>query len=157
VVDIQNIRELLELMVEHGLSEIKVRDGETAIILRKGGAGQPTVVSVPQGMVVEAAPVSGLAPVAAPEGSPTAPPDDGLVPITSPMVGTVYLTPDPESPPFVSVGDEVRSESTVCVIEAMKVFNEIQAEVSGTVERILVHNEQAIEYGQPLMLVRPNS
>jgi len=156
VVDIQNIRELLELMVEHGLSEIKVRDGQTTIVLRKGGTGQPVVVTAPH---VEAAPGPGQGPesAAAAETERARAEDDGLVPIASPMVGTVYLTPDPESPAFVSVGDEVQPETTVCIIEAMKVFNEIHAEVSGTVERILVHNEQAVEYGQPLMLVRPRS
>jgi len=92
--------------------------------------------------------------------APAAPPpavDEGLVPIRSPMVGTFYAASDPESPPFVAIGSEVDVTTTVCVIEAMKVFNEIHAEVAGTIERILVNNEQAVEYGQPLMLVRPKA
>lgn len=154
MVDIQNIRELLELMVEHDLSEIKIREGQTVIVLRKGGAGPPVVVSSPAGAVAH--PVeTGVEP--APEEAEAASPDEGLVPISSPMVGTVYMAPDPDSPHFISVGQEVGVDTTVCVIEAMKVFNEIPAEVAGTVERILVHNEQAVEYGQPLMLVRPRS
>ena len=154
MVDIQNIRELLELMVEHDLSEIKIREGQTAIVLRKGGAGSPVVVSSPAGAVAH--PVeTGVEP--APEEAEAASPDEGLVPVSSPMVGTVYMAPDPDSPHFISVGQEVGVDTTVCVIEAMKVFNEIPAEVAGTVERILVHNEQAVEYGQPLMLVRPRS
>jgi acetyl-CoA carboxylase biotin carboxyl carrier protein len=73
------------------------------------------------------------------------------------MVGTVYLAPDPESPPYVNVGREVDPSTPVCIIEAMKVFNEIRPEIAGTVERILVQNEQAVEFGQPLMLVRPRA
>lgn len=138
-------------MSQHGLSEIRLRDGEQGVCLRKGPLESPPMVTV-------APPVAGPAP--APAASPAAPApeqvaDSGLVPVVSPMVGTFYAASDPESPPFVSVGSEVDAQSTVCVIEAMKVFNEIRAEVSGRVERILVHNEQAVEYGQPLMLVRP--
>jgi acetyl-CoA carboxylase biotin carboxyl carrier protein len=73
------------------------------------------------------------------------------------MVGTFYSASDPEAPPFVSVGTEVEPDTAVCIIEAMKVFNEIKSEVSGTIERILVQNQQAVEFGQPLMLVRPRS
>jgi acetyl-CoA carboxylase biotin carboxyl carrier protein len=71
------------------------------------------------------------------------------------MVGTFYSAPDPESSPFVQVGREIDANTTICIIEAMKVFNEIKAEVAGTIERILVQDEQAVEFGQPLMLVRP--
>ena len=75
----------------------------------------------------------------------------------SPMVGTFYTAPDPDSSPFVQVGSEVSADTPVCIIEAMKVFNEIKAEVAGTIERILVQDQQAVEFGQPLMLVRPKS
>ena len=146
MVDIEKVRELLELMVEHGLSEIKVQEGETMICLRKSPAGEPAMVP--------AAPAA-LAPAAPPAAEPAE--DDGLVPIPCPMVGTLYTAPDPESPPFVSVGSEVDADTVVCVIEAMKVFNEIRAEVAGIVERVLVQNQQAEEYSQPLMLVRPKS
>ena len=137
-------------MVEHDLSEIKVREGETAIILRKPSANQPVMMPPPV-----AAPVA--APAVPAPAEPEQAEDDGLVPVPSPMVGTAYMAPDPESPPFVSVGAEIQPETTVCIIEAMKVFNEIRSEVSGTVERILVQNEQAIEFGQPILLVRPKS
>ena len=73
------------------------------------------------------------------------------------MVGTFYAASEPDAPPFVDVGSEVHADSPVCVIEAMKVFNEIKAEVAGVIERILVHNQQAVEFGQPLMWVRPRS
>lgn len=153
MVDVDKIRELLELMGEHELSEIKIQDGETRICLRKGPSGEP--------MVVQAAPAAmpAPAPVAPQEAAPAAEPDedDGLVPIPCPMVGTLYTAPDPESPTFVKVGSEVDAHTVICVIEAMKVFNEIRAEVTGTVEKIFVQNQQAVEFGQPLMLVRPKS
>jgi acetyl-CoA carboxylase biotin carboxyl carrier protein len=156
VINIEQVRELIELMVEHDLSEIRIREGETAINLRKGPIGQVAVGGAPPMISVAGAPVQQVTPEAVPEKAEPAP-DDGLVPITSPMVGTYYSSPDPESASFVSVGSDVLVGTTVCVIEAMKVFNEIKSEVEGTVEQILVSNEQPVEYGQPLMLVRPRS
>ncbi len=153
MVDIDKIRELLELMVEHDLSEIRIREGESMITLRKGPTGEPMMMTAAPSMVMSQPPATVLP-------APAAPPpavDEGLVPIRSPMVGTFYAASDPESPPFVAIGSEVDVTTTVCVIEAMKVFNEIHAEVAGTIERILVNNEQAVEYGQPLMLVRPKA
>lgn len=155
MVDVQQIRELLELMGEHNISEIKIREGETAIALRKAvPAGTPVMVAqapVPAAAVPMAVSAPSEPPVAVKKE------DEGLVPIRSPMVGTFYATADPESPPFVTIGREVDANSTVCIIEAMKVFNEIKAEVAGTIERVLVQSEQAVEFGQPLMLVRPKS
>ena len=107
--------------------------------------------------VAAAVPPPGLETVAAAASPSETPADDGLVTIASPMVGTFYAASDPESPPFVKVGAEIDPDTPVCIIEAMKVFNEIKAEVAGTIERILVENRQAIEFGQPLMLVRPRS
>ena len=153
MIDVQQVRELIELMVEHGLSEIRIRQGDTAINLRKGPSGEIVYAAPPQMAmppVQQPAPAVGGGAVAA---SPAQ--DEGLVPIVSPMVGTLYVATDPESPPFVHVGSEIGPNTPVCIIEAMKVFNEIKAEVSGTVERVLVHNEQAVEFGQPLMMVRP--
>ena len=92
---------------------------------------------------------------AATEPAATADDAEGLEPIKSPMVGTLYTRPDRESDPFVAVGSEITEDTIVCIIEAMKVFNEIKAEVAGTIERILVDNETPVEYGQPLILVRP--
>jgi len=147
VVDIERVRELAELMDEHGLNEVRIREGETTIDLRKGSAVAPGYM---------AAPVATPTPAAAVPAA-EADADEGLVPIRCPMVGTFYTASDPESPPFVSIGSEVMPDSPVCIIEAMKVFNEIKAEVAGTIERMLVQNEQAVEFGQPLMLVRPKS
>lgn len=141
-------------MSEHGLSEVRIREGDTLISLRRGPLGEPVVYAPAPTML---APGAMPAPAAAPgvEAAAAKPQDEGLIPIVSPMVGTFYSSPDPESPPFVQVGSEVDPSTPVCIIEAMKVFNEIKAEVAGTVERILVQDEQAVEFGQPLMLVRP--
>ena len=153
MIDIQQIRELLELMAEHDLGEIKVRQGDTVIALRKARFGEPVVYAAPAAVPAPAPVAAGAAvpPLAEPVK------DEGLVAIKSPMVGTVYLSPDPESPPYVNVGREVDPSTPVCIIEAMKVFNEIRSEIAGTVERILVLSEQAVEFGQPLMMVRPRA
>lgn len=156
MIDVKQVRELAEMMAEHGLSEIRLRDGEMLVSLRKGPLGEPVVVTshaMPPTPIMPAAPAPAPAAPSAP--APAAPAsDEGLTPIRSPMVGTFYARHDPESPTFVQVGSQVDATSTVCIIEAMKVFNEIKAEISGTIERILVQNEQPVEYGQPLMLVR---
>ena len=140
-------------MAEHDLGEIKVRQGDTVIALRKARFGEPVVYAAPAAVPAPAPVAAGAAvpPLAEPVK------DEGLVAIKSPMVGTVYLSPDPESPPYVNVGREVDPSTPVCVIEAMKVFNEIRSEIAGTVERILVLSEQAVEFGQPLMMVRPRA
>jgi acetyl-CoA carboxylase biotin carboxyl carrier protein len=151
--DVQQVRELAELMAEHGLTEIKLRDGEKLIALRKGPLGEPVILAAPA--PAGTAPTPPAAVAHSTTTPPSTPQDDGLVAIRSPMVGTFYSAHDPESPPFVMIGSQIDPTTTVCIIEAMKVFNEIKAEVSGTVERILVSNEQPVEYGQPLMMVRP--
>lgn len=151
--DIEHIRNLIELMVENDLSRLELREGETHILLRRG---HPPVISTPAvGPIVPA--------VAAPPGEPAAPPSPAAAPlaeaeelfIRSPMVGTFYAAPDPESPPFIKVGDPVNLETVVCLVEAMKVFNEIKAEVAGRVMRVLVNNAEAVEFDQPLFVVAP--
>ena len=138
------IRKLVALMEEHGLVEVEVEQENLAIRLRKGGAETPVV------------------PAAVPAGPPAparaaAPPAEAALPtINSPMVGTFYEAPSPEADPFVQVGDHVTEDSIVCVIEAMKVFNEIRAEMSGTIEKVLVKNSQAVEFGAPMFVVRPD-
>jgi acetyl-CoA carboxylase biotin carboxyl carrier protein len=148
--DIEQVRQLVELMKEHDLTELLVRDGDKRIVLRRGPAAQlaasPTVIAAaPTAPALAAAPPAPAAPVE----------DPGLVPIRSPMVGTFYAAPDPDSKPYVGPGSQVGPDSVVCIIEAMKVFNEIKAEVSGTIEKVLVQNAQAVEFGQPLFMVRP--
>lgn len=158
MIDIRKLKELVRLMVENDLSELDLQDQQETVTIKRG----TTVVGVPtvQHVAAPLAAAPAAAPAAADAGDdkPSSSADDtsGLVPITSPMVGTVYLAPNPDSPPFVKGGDGVGPDSTVCLIEAMKVFSEIKAETAGTVERVLVTSGQAVQYGQTLMLVRPN-
>jgi acetyl-CoA carboxylase biotin carboxyl carrier protein len=141
------------MMAEHELTEVELRDGEQTILIKRGG--HVTIAPVAPAAAPVAAPVP--APVVAPAAANAATDYEaqGLVAIKSPMVGSFYSAPDPDSAPFISVGAQVTSGTVVCIIEAMKVFNEIKSEVSGTVEQVLVHNEQAVEFGQPMFLVRP--
>ncbi len=155
--DIKQIKNLVSLMVENDLSRIEIEEGDTRILIRRGQA--PVYAPPPPGpppppppAPVAAAP----APAAGGEQPPAEPvAESNEVFIRSPMVGTFYAAPDPESPPFVKVGDTVQPDTVVCLVEAMKVFNEIKAEVSGRVTPVLVSNAQAVEDDQPLFAVAP--
>jgi len=142
-------------MIANDLVELSLRDGEVEVNLRRPN---PNSNDAPILHAVHA-------PAHAAHGAPPMPPEAKLPgevvgvefqEIRSPMVGTFYASPDPDSPPFVQVGSNVGPATVVCVLEAMKVFSEIKAETSGTVERILVRDGEAVEYGQPLFLVRPH-
>jgi acetyl-CoA carboxylase biotin carboxyl carrier protein len=147
IFDVKRIRRLVELMNEHELAEIDLRQADQRIRLRKGG--EPIIeVARP---AAPAAPATGAA---APAAAPAS--DANLVEIKSPMIGTFYASSSPETPPFVKVGDHIGPTSTVCIIEAMKVFNEIPAEVSGLVVQVLVENGAPVEFGQPLYKTDPN-
>ncbi len=156
--DIEEIKTLTDLMVENDLSEVMIRDGDKRIVLRRGktDASQPAVMPQPVSPAQSyVAPLPAAAPGAAvPESDAASPEDEQAVFISSPMVGTFYAAPDPDSPPFVQVGDHVNPDTVICVVEAMKVFNEIKAEVSGTIESIEVENGKPVEFDQPIMKVR---
>jgi acetyl-CoA carboxylase biotin carboxyl carrier protein len=167
MIDIRKLKELVKLMVENDLSELDLQDQEETVAIKRGPSG--TVVNHQPVIYQGGGPAAGMMPAsrqhAAPaadsgedSGAPAAPApagDSGLLAIESPMVGTFYSAPNPDSPAFVSVGSAVSNDSVVCLIEAMKVFNEIKAEVTGTIERVLVNNGDAVEFGQKLFLVRP--
>lgn len=155
--DIEEIKTLTDLMVENDLSEIVIRDGEKRILLRRRGAHvEPAPMPQMVSMTQAAAPAP-MAPQAAPAGGPSgSAAEAGLDSINSPMVGTFYTSSDPESPPFVKPGDKVTPDTVVCIIEAMKVFNEIKAEKSGTVVSVDVANAASVEFGQVLMKIRPD-
>jgi len=153
--DIEEVKTLTALMIENDLMEIRITDGEKRVVLRRGAAPTQAHVAPPV-----AAPVAVVAPAPAPaavEQKPAAAPpkEDDRTAIKSPMVGTFYAAADPDSPPFVQVGDQVNPETVVCIIEAMKVFNEIKAEVAGIIEAIQLANGQPVEFGQTIMTVRP--
>jgi acetyl-CoA carboxylase biotin carboxyl carrier protein len=153
--DVPTIKALVALMSRHNLSEIDLREGEVRIRLRRGTR---RVVAPPEQMSpAPAAPAAPPAPppAAAPAAAEPARPAKELVPIKSPTPGTFYAAPSPNAEPFVRVGSRVTPATVVCVIEAMKIFNEIQAECSGVITEILVENQQPVEYGQVLFRVDP--
>ena len=151
IFDVKKVRQLIELMKEHDLNELDLRQADNRVRIRRGG--EVVTYSAP---AVAAAPAPSAAPVAAAAGVPSAA-DSRMLVIKSPMVGTFYKASGPDALPFVKVGDRIGPEKTVCVIEAMKVFNEIPAGVSGQVVAILVDNGGAVEFGQPLIKVDPEA
>ena len=167
-IDLGQLDRLLSFMSKHGLEEFEYAHGDLRIRLKKAIAPSSAVPSralpvtsetAPPGTPVRAEATSiESASTGAHESStpapPAAPPDELYV-IKSPIVGTFYAAPNPEAQPFVKVGDTVEAGQTVCIIEAMKLMNEIEAEISGEVARILVENGQPVEYGEPLFALRP--
>ena len=153
IFDVRKIRRLVELMKEHDLTEIDLQQGEVRIQLRRGSSAVPTIIGVPQAAPVPMPPTAG--PPAPESDVPAAQGNSskGIALIKSPMVGTFYTAPDPDSPPFVKVGDHIGPETTVCIVEAMKVFNQIPAEASGRIIAVLVENGAPVEFGQPLFKV----
>ena len=152
MIDIRKLKELVRLMVDNELTELDLRDKEEKVTIKRGQDG-PIITHAPMG-VAHAASAS-PAPRAEQPESDGAGADNGLVPIESPMVGTFYSSANPDTDPFVGVGAPVSPGQTVCLVEAMKVFNEIKAESGGVIERICVKNGEAVEFGQPLFMVRP--
>lgn len=150
IFDVERVRNLVEMMIEHGLTEVDLRQHGQTIRLRRGGDPVMAVQSA-----VAPAPIASSAGASA-AASPAADEDANLTVIKSPMVGTFYSRANPESEPFVKVGQDISEDTTICIIEAMKVFNEIAAEVSGTVVAVLVDNEEPVEFGKPLFKVRPH-
>ncbi len=157
VFDVRKVRRFIELMNEHDLSEIDLRQADQRIRLRRGpecvtvaGANPTIAASAP-----EPPRPAGAGTAAAP--LPAASEDANAIFVRSPMIGTFYTAASPDTPPFVKVGDQVGPETTVCVVEAMKVFNEIPAECSGKIAAVLVTNGASVEYGQPLFRISPNA
>jgi acetyl-CoA carboxylase biotin carboxyl carrier protein len=162
--DFKEIQELIKLVSKSGLTEFKYSNGDTKIAIRTtdGGnvvhqivqsAATPTVVAAAAAPVAAApqaaAPVAAEAPKAAAESTAN------LLQINSPIVGTFYRSTSPEKPAYIKVGDDVDKGTVVCIIEAMKLFNEIESEVKGKIVKVLVEDASPVEYGQPLFLVEP--
>jgi acetyl-CoA carboxylase biotin carboxyl carrier protein len=156
--DLSKIKQVVDLMKKSGLSEFEIQDQEFKLRIKRDVAGQGLVHNVaPSAAPATPAP----APVAPPAPTPAAPApaapaaaDPGVKIITSPMVGTFYAAPSPDNPPFVTVGSPVKPDSVVCIVEAMKVMNEIQSELTGTVVECLVASGTSVEFGQPLFRVK---
>ena len=155
-IDIEQVKELVQLMVDNELSELDVSEGESKIKLRRGASGEVvmTTPAMQSGQVMPVA-VTAMAPAttAVPEAAP-AEPEQSLTEIKSPMVGTFYAAESPDVGPFVSVGDNIVPDTVICVVEAMKVMNEIKAECAGQIVEVCVENAQPVEYGQVLFRVK---
>ena len=152
--DLEKLRQMVELMEKHDLSEISLRKGDEHWRLRRGAIAAPTASYAPPPMPV-AAPAALTKAAPPPSESKPEPVADNLIEIKSPTVGTFYASPSPDDPAFVTVGAKVTPTTVVCLIEAMKVFNQIAAETSGTIAAVLVKSGDAVEFGQPLFKVRP--
>jgi len=159
--DLQKIQELIEIMKRNGLVEIEIEHGDDKIHLKRPQpqSGQGRITAGPTvGPEVSAAPPGAAEALSAETQPSQSQPqqEEDLVEIKSPIVGTFYVAPSSDSDPFVEIGSAVSSQTVVCIIEAMKVMNEIKAEASGTIAEILVTNGQAVEYGQVLFKVKPD-
>lgn len=149
--DIRKVKKLIELLDESGIAEIEIKEGEESVRISR----YPANVSAPAML----APMPAAAPVATAPGPTAAPPAAAAEPeedghcITTPMVGTYYSAPSPGSPDFVQIGDRVNEGDTLCIIEAMKMMNQIEADVSGTIKSIRVQNGEPVEYGQILFVI----
>jgi acetyl-CoA carboxylase biotin carboxyl carrier protein len=154
--DLKEIQALIKFVSTAGVDEVQINQKDFKLLIKKNPAQFTTAQYTPmavQAAPMTAAPIASAAPVAAaPVAEPKA---DNLITIKSPMVGTFYRTPNPESPMFVNVGDDVKPGKVVCIIEAMKLFNEIESEISGKIVKVLVDNATPVEYDQPLFLVEP--
>jgi acetyl-CoA carboxylase biotin carboxyl carrier protein len=156
--ELKEIKELIKLVSESGVSEVEVERGDFKIAIKKVDEKTTVVHHAP-------APVVMHQPVAAPAPAPVvtehvhaktdAAPASNFITIKSPMIGTYYKSPSPDKAAFVQVGDEIKPGQVLCIVEAMKLFNEIESEVSGRIVKILVENASPIEYDQPLFLVEP--
>jgi acetyl-CoA carboxylase biotin carboxyl carrier protein len=163
--DVEFLQEIVKVMTANDLSAVDLRDGDRRVVLKRGAVAGTTVIAA-------APPAQAYAPPVIVAAQPSTTPSSsvssgganqeadaaamaGLVPIKSPMVGTFYARPNPESKPFVSVGSVVDEETDVCVIEAMKTFNTLKAECRGTIAKVLVENGQTVEFGTVLFLVKP--
>ena len=159
MIDIRKLKELVRLMTASDLTELDLRDKDEQVTIRRASPQAVPMVAAHQmpAMHVATPVASAAAPAPSAAAAPAAPAEDaGLVAIESPMVGTFYASPGPDKPPFIAVGAQVGPTSTVCLVEAMKIFNEIKAERSGTVAKVLVKSGDAVEFGQPLFMIRPS-
>ncbi len=153
--DLKKIEQLLEIMKENDLVEIEVKSGDEKIVLKRAQPQPPQVTAVPMmtpavstGAAVPAAPKAG--------GEQEAEKASDLIEIKAPMVGTFYATPNPDAEPYIEVGSKVTQSTVVCIIEAMKVMNEIKAEAEGTITEVCIQSGQAVEYGTVLYRVKPD-
>jgi len=149
--DLRKLKKLIDRVEESGITELEVTEGEEKVrIAKNGGHGMPQVSQMPMAMPVAAAPAPQAAAATAAEAPPAA--EEGHM-VKAPMVGTFYRSSAPGAKPFVDIGQKVAVGDTLCVIEAMKLMNEIETDRAGTVKAVLVENGQPVEYGEPLFII----
>ncbi|HKX84062.1 MAG TPA: acetyl-CoA carboxylase biotin carboxyl carrier protein [Pyrinomonadaceae bacterium] len=152
--NMNELRELAELVNEHGFTDFEFENENIRVRLSKAAPAAPVQTAAPVSAAPATAPTPTTAPLASEQEAPAADSDAGLFKITSPIVGTFYSSPGPDKEPYVKIGSKVSPESVVCIVEAMKLMNEIQAEASGEVVKVYVENGQPVEYGQPLFGIK---
>jgi acetyl-CoA carboxylase biotin carboxyl carrier protein len=152
--NIKEIKELLELMAEHNVGEIEIEKDNAKIKLRKMAGGGIVVQTAPQGMPPVQTVLHAPAPAGVPAAAAQPAVEEGVTIVRSPMVGTFYAAPAPDQPAYVSVGKVVKDGDVLCIIEAMKLMNEIKSELAGTVVEVLVQNGQTVEYDQPILKIK---
>ncbi len=155
--DIRKVKKLIELLDESGIAEIEITEGEESVRISRNSTGvaaaAPIYMPAPVAATPPAAPAAAAAPVAAAPDAPVAADDSEGFEVTAPMVGTYYSSSSPGAAPFVQVGDHVNEGDTLCIIEAMKMMNQIEAEVSGNIKSIRVQNGDPVEYGQTIFVI----
>jgi len=156
-VDLKDIKAIIDLMKKNSVTEFELEKQDFKIKLKRGGNGTASIVSYedPPAAVSYVQPAIAVAPVVAPPVQAPAPPPSNELEIKSPMIGTFYRAPSPESAPYVELGTEVNPETVVCIIEAMKVMNEIKAEAKGVITQVLIENAKPVEFGQALFKIKP--
>lgn len=155
-IDLEQIRKLIDVVGKTDITEFTIESGSEKITIKKQHTVLAQTIEMPiqhQPAAIAAASVATAAPPSKTEESDNN--NNGLVPIISPMVGTFYRSPSPTAPPFIDIGDVIAAGQTVCIIEAMKLMNDLPAEVSGRIVKVCVENGTTVEYGQPLFMVNP--
>src|SRR5512139_2436866 len=152
--DIRKVKKLIELLEESGIAELEIREGEETVRISRHGQGTTFVNASPAMMpAMAAAPAAAAPAAAAPAAAPAAPAAPSGHAVTSPIVGTFYRSSSPSAKSFVEVGSSVKEGDTLCIIEAMKIMNQIEADKAGTIKAVLVENGEPVEFGQPLFII----
>ena len=155
--DLKDIKAIIDLMKKNSITEFELEEKDSKLRLKRGlSGGSPAIALSDESAPTIAMPIQVAAPVMAAAAVAAAPVNTGEIDIKSPMIGTFYRSPSPEAGPYADVGTEVSADTVVCIIEAMKVMNEIKSEVKGVITQVLVESGKPVEFGQPLFKVRPS-
>ena len=152
--DIKQIQDLIKFVHKSGVNEVSIEENDFKITIKTNQAPTVVTASIPAAAPLAATPAP-VAAAPAPAAAPAVSESDNYITIKSPMIGTFYRSASPDKPSFVNVGDEIKAGQVLCVVEAMKLFNEIEAEISGRIVKVLVDNASPIEFDQPLFVVEP--